>query len=123
MVKKIILGIIIFLLVIGILRGLFSDSNKTDTQLAYSDLSDFEYEILDNTINLKKYKKHDKKIIINETYNIDGSDYTVTHIEDAIFNGSSANVVYIPKTITCVYDNTLAYLGADHIDLYYAGPP
>ena len=117
-----------------------------DTEVSASTLSaisDFDYSISeDNIVMLKQYKGNDSTLKIESQYNIDGQSYTtdlsdfqindtsvtalivsdgITELNDSIFNGCNVEKIYLPNTLTVVYDNTLAYLTENHIDIYYEG--
>lgn len=116
-----IISLFLILIIIGIISGLFGNSSENKTTTPVTDISKFEYSIEQNTITLKRYKGNSENIIISDTYNIDNTNYQVTNMENAIFNGCNSKKIYIPKTMKCVYDDTLAYLSAEHIDIYFEG--
>lgn len=119
--KLIIVIVVILLLIIGSTNSKKSQNTSNDTTIETTNISKFNYNINDTKLTLEKYKGNDNSIIISDTYTIDGINYTVNNISHTIFNGCTATKIYIPKTIECVYDDTLAYLNKDHIDIYYEG--
>lgn len=107
-------------------------------------INSFDYSIDGNTVLLNKYNGSDHTLVIESNYTIDGMQYDVnldnfcigmdnnstdtliisegiTSVNDAIFNGCEVTKIFFPKSLSVIYDNTLAYLDADHIDIYYAG--
>lgn len=120
--KKIVLFIIAFLIFCGIISSITNNSTNTSSKIPEkTEISNFDYEIVNDSLTLNKYKGVKKYIIISDTYNINGVDYKVRNFDNSIFNGCNASVIYIPKTLECIYDNTLAYLHNEHIDIYYEG--
>lgn len=99
-----------------------TDAETIAEVIQATDISNFNYTIENDSITIEKYTGNDEYIIIPDTYNIDGIDYQVNNIALAIFNGcGNVTTIYLPKTIQCVYDYSLAYLNAEHIDLYFEG--
>lgn len=111
----------LLLILIGVVSGIFGDSRGRTQKRSATDISKFEYSIEGNNITLEKYKGNDRTIIIGDSYNIDNVDYVVTDMGNAVFNSCNANKIYIPKTLQCVYDNTLAYLSSEHVDIFFEG--
>ena len=100
-----------------------SDAGDTSTySVDVTPIDVFEYTVNgDNTLCLDRVRNPETTIIISDTYNINGTEYTVTEVADAFFNGSDAENIFFPETIKKIYDNTLAYLHAEHVNIYYAG--
>lgn len=115
----------VFIIFIFSIFSAFWNSNSENAEkddLKISNLSAFDYtELSENTIRLNSYKGHEKSIIINSNYDINGNNYIVTELKNSIFNGCDANIVFIPGSLSILYDDTLAYLNAEHIELYYEG--
>lgn len=110
-------------------------------------IEDFDYELSEDKVLLKKYIGNCETVIIPYFYNVDGSDYLtdLTHFQigignrdaktviicegiadvfDAMFNSCNVDTVYFPKSMNVVYDKTLSYLhpkGEDKIKIYYGG--
>lgn len=107
--------------------------------------SDFKYDIEGEEIILHSYSGRDSILEIKTQYTVDGKEYK-TNIEDfqvwsskvktliidegfetvktPIFNSCGVENVYFPKSMTNVYDYTLAYLHPDEgqrIKIYYGG--
>lgn len=120
---------------------------KKDESEKYGTISDFDYDIIGNTVQLHGYDGKCKILEILPSYNIDGVDYTtdmsdfqigignsyvesiifqegITEVKDSIFNSSDVQKIFFPKSMTNVYDKTLSYLhpkNGDVIQIYYAG--
>lgn len=45
----------------------------------------------------------------------------ITELNNSIFNSCKVSKIYLPKSLSIIYDDTLAYLGEDKIDVYYEG--
>lgn len=109
------------------------------------DASDFKYDIEGDEIILHSYSGNDGILEIKTQYTVDGKEYK-TNIDDfqvwsrkvktiiidegfetvktPIFNSCGVESVYFPKSMTNVYDYTLAYLHPDEgkrIKIYYGG--
>lgn len=120
---------------------------KKDESEKYGVISDFDYDINGNMIQLHE---HDGKCGILEilpSYQIDGVDYAtdlsdfqvgignsyvkavifqegITNVNTSIFNSCDVQKVFFPKSMVNVYDNTLSYLHPEDdslIQIYYAG--
>lgn len=113
----------------------------------YGSINDFRYEISDNEVSLKSYAGKEEVLeiktsyIINDIeYKTDLSDFQIgignskvktlilddgfTQVQNAIFNSCDVEKIYFPKSMTNVYDYTLAYLHPDDgqtIKIYYEG--
>ena len=114
---------------------------------SHPSIEDFRYEITGNAVKLKSYKGRQAVIELKTSYNIDGTDYytdisdfqvgignssakTViidegfTEVPNNIFNSCDVQKVFFPRSMICVYDNTLSYLHpaeGQRIKIYYAG--
>jgi len=122
-VKKAIFVVIVVIVLLGIIvpSDRSEETKEVSNQLVATDISKFDYSIDNGKLVLQKYKGREKAIVISENYSIEGIEYEVTEIAHAIFNGCSADTIYLPKTLIKVYDDTLAYLNAEHINLYFGG--
>lgn len=121
--KIVVIAVILLLIIIGAM-GRKNDKNntqETSSETMATDISKFDYSIEDGKLILNKYKGREKFVIINDSYTVEETVYEVNEIAHTIFNGCSASVVYLPKTLSCVYDDTLAYLNAEHVELYFGG--
>lgn len=117
-----------------------TEIQKTDV---FTPIEDFAYNLVDGSIELQKYTGNDETVYIGSQYEIDGTEYTLTkvtgamffgnkvkkvifsegiqEIEHAIFNTSKVEKVFFPSTMTCVYDDSLAYISRSLTDIYYGG--
>ena len=105
-------------------------------------IKNFVYEIDGDKVKLSEYQGVGDVAEIAPSYTIDGKTYTtelddgfggaktiildegITTVPDAFFNSTKTVKVYFPKSMTVVYDNTLAYLSShtdDKIKIYYGG--
>ena len=106
-------------------------------------LKDFSYEIKDNEIIFDNYNGINKYVRIPNSYTIKGKKYTIkkingamvlnskvkivvfsngiTEIENAFFNCSDVEKVFIPKSMNVIYDATLSYISSTLTDVYYEG--
>ena len=107
-------------------------------------IEDFTYELSGDTVLLKRYTGRDKALTVRASYEIDGQSYITdlsdfqigSHVETlildegiitvntSIFNSSGVERVFFPKSMSTVYDYTLAYLhpgDGERIEIYYAG--
>lgn len=130
-----------------------SSDSKSDAVVASTEepasekvkMDDFEYSIDGETISLERYNGDSEILEISptmevggKTYNTDLSDFQVysssvktliidegiTQIHTSIFNGSDVETLFFPKSLSQIYDYTLAYLHPDEgrkIQVYYAG--
>lgn len=119
-----------------------SDSNISESTITSNTVDDFEYTIDNDTLLLESYTGKDSVLTIESEYEIDGVYYQVnlsdfqirnssvktfivsegiTELNNSIFNGSDVNKIYLPSSLNIIYDDTLAYLNEDHIDIYYGG--
>lgn len=126
--KKGLLIFFIILIIYSLIQAVIQINNKTtlsnsnaSIKNSITDISDFDYSIEGENLVIEKYNGRQESIIINDTYTIDSKEYKVTNIEHAVFNGCDANLIYLPKTLVCIYDDTLAYLDNEVIDIYYEG--
>lgn len=113
----------------------------------YGIIEDFEYEISGDAIVLDRYTGKCEILEIQAYYIIDDKEYEtdlsdfqvgignrkvktlildegITEVQDAIFNSCDVKKVYFPKSMSIIYDNTLAYLKPDKsetIKVYYGG--
>ena len=85
-----------------------SNNISTTYKPKYTDLNNFDYTINNNTLRLTRYNGSKNTVKISSSYTINNVEYTVTELEDAIFNCTNVNKVYIPKTIISITDNLLA---------------
>ena len=102
------------------MKTILNNSN-TVRKTNITDISNFDYSIDGENLIIEKCRGRQRSIIINNTYIIDGKEYKVTDIKHAAFNGCNANIIYFPKTLTHIYDDTLAYLNEEMVDIYYEG--
>jgi hypothetical protein len=108
-----------------------------------NDIDNFSYDIEGKELVLNDYNGSASELRIKNEYEIDGKSYEVndllnfqvsrssvktliiedgiTELNNSIFNGCDVDTIYLPKSLTVIYDDTLAYLSAEHIDLYYEG--
>lgn len=123
-----------------------SEENVTSSVIqdtASQTATDFDYDLEGDRIILEKYKGNSEVLLIRSEYDIDGKVYKVRDLLDfnvysnsvkkiiisegiselnkSIFNGSEITELYLPKSLTYIYDDTLSYLSQDHIELYYGG--
>ena len=121
--------IIIFAIILFIAFAIFignsieHDSEKVNSEITATDISEFEYTLNDDCISINDYNGYDSTVIIADTYIIDEKEYTVTELDLTVFNGKKIKTLYLPSTLNCLYDITLAYLHSDEykIDLYFQG--
>ena len=117
-------------------------NEEEDVRETFS-IESFEYTLEDNNIFLERYKGKDDALTIDASYNVDGKDYAtnlsefqvssdfvktliinegITELNNSIFNSCEVTKVYLPKSLSVIYDNTIAYLWSDDkIALYYGG--
>lgn len=103
----------------------------------------FNYEIIDGVLRLDDYVGNNDILTINSSYTLEGSEYPVdlssfrvsansvktliigegiTAINNAIFNSCEVTNLYIPTTLSLLYDDTLAYFSEDAcVEIYYGG--
>jgi len=111
-------------------------------------IDDFIYELDSNRVVLKSprspFNKKNNLLEINSTYSIDGKTYTtdlldfrmssafetlildegIEEVSTSIFNSSDIKKVFFPKSMTNVFDYTLAYIyvkDGQKVKIYYAG--
>lgn len=120
---------------------------KKDESEKYGVISDFDYDINGNTIQLHEYDGKCDILEILPSYQIDGVDYVtdlsdfqigignsyvkaiifqegITDVNTSVFNSCDVQKVFFPKSMVNVYDNTLSYLHPEDdslIQIYYAG--
>lgn len=113
----------------------------------YGSIDRFHYKISEDRVMLDSYIGKNEILEIKPTYIIDGVEYKTdisdfqvgignskvktlildegfTEVKTSIFNSCDVESVYFPKSMTNVYDYTLAYLHPDDgkiIKIYYAG--
>ena len=121
------------------------ESHQTENQapVEESDLGidDFEYEISDGRLKLLDYNGSNDSLTIDSEYKIQDVNYKtdltdfqlgggvktliisegISELDEAIFNGSDAEKIYLPSSLTSITDRTLSYLHDRTIDLYYGG--
>lgn len=105
-------------------------------------LTDFESTVDGNILYLKSYTGDNPNIWIDSQYSVDGATYSVS-LEDmslmgtkvksvilsdgitstapAIFNSTPIERIYIPLSLSPIYDNTLAYIDNSLTEIYYGG--
>lgn len=122
------------------------NSSKTSPQTIDTQIEDFKYSI-DNSgnLSLEEYSGKNSTLKIESSYDVNGTTYPVTNlnnfqigignrtidtfiissgiteINNSIFNSCKVNKIYFPKSLSIIYDDTLAYLSEDKIDIYYEG--
>lgn len=109
-------------------------------------LDDFDYSFGDDgSLLLEEYNGDASHLKIESSYEIDGVTYStanlnefqigignstvntvifsegITNINNSVFNSCNVTTIYFPKSLEIIYDDTLAYLTASHIDIYYGG--
>ena len=105
-------------------------------------LEDFESSVDGNILYLESYTGDNPNIWIDSQYSVDGVAYSValddlslmgTKVESviigdgitstypAIFNSTSIERIYIPLSLSPIYDNTLAYIDDSLTEIYYGG--
>ena len=148
-------GILIFIIIIIIagISSLFSGNSSSSTNSSsdksvesvwapdFAPIEDFDYYVDGNELYLKDYNGHDKKVKINSTYNIDGTDYNVvsldgtftltsidsvivpegvSYVSNNVFNSCGISFVYLPSTLAEINDSFLSYFH-DMDKIYYGG--
>ena len=120
-----------------------SDFSSTKSNNDPTALSDFNYTINGDTLQLISYNGKESSVIFSNIYNIDGTEYNITkldgsmflsrsvdtvifkegiqEISHAFFNGSKVEKLYIPASFSYIYDDSLAYISSSLKDVYYAG--
>lgn len=103
-----------------------STNNNNNINIASeTDISNFEYSVNGTTIKLTRYKGKDTTVKIADTYTIDNITYTVTELENSIFNSTGVNTLFIPKTIISITDKLLAYItpndDTNKVNIYFEG--
>ena len=115
----------------------------TEASKTFTPIKDFKYEVVDGNLILKKYNGRDKVVCIANEYEIEGSTYPVlsvdggmfftrsvktavfsegiTDITHAVFNSSKIERLYLPSSLSCIYDDSLAYISRSLTDIYYGG--
>lgn len=105
-------------------------------------LEDFEFELQDGILYLERYNGNDKKLRIAAQYESNGSTYPVSvdelsllgnHLESVIledgitsvnrvvFNSTGVQRVYLPASLTLIYDDMLAYISSSLELIAYGG--
>lgn len=111
-------------------------------QTKNGDIDNFRYKIDGSTIYLEEYIGEADFVELKTTYTVDGIDYLsnisdfnsrgsytkliidegFTEVSTGIFNGTYVDEVFFPKSMTNVYDYTLAYMhNGEKNKIYYAG--
>lgn len=126
----------------------YIEATEIEKDNNFTEIDDFSYEISGNKVVLKRYVgaySGDTTILeIKPEYEIEPVNYKsdissfqvggktealileegIEEVAHAIFNGSDVKVVFFPKSMKIVYDDTLAYLNPDEgeiVKIYYAG--
>lgn len=126
----------------------YIEATEIEKDNNFTEIDDFSYEISGDKVVLKRYVgaySGDTTILeIKPEYEIEGVNYKsdissfqvggktetlileegIEEVAHAIFNGSDVKVVFFPKSMKIVYDDTLAYLNPDEgeiVKIYYAG--
>lgn len=104
-------------------------------------LTDFQYTLADGVLRLNHYTGSANKLRIAGEYEVDGTVYPVdledfylnrncesvileegiTSIEVAAFNGVDVQRLYIPASMSVLYDATLAYVDFSLKEIFYGG--
>ncbi len=104
-------------------------------------IDEFEYELQGNQLRLIHYNGSDETLIIDANYKLQDVNYKtnmtdfqlgggvktliisegITELDNAIFNESDVEKIYLPKSLTAITDNTLSYLHDRTIEVYYGG--
>jgi len=105
-------------------------------------LDNFSFELKDSKIYLQRYTEHDKNVWIASEYEVNGKNYSVSLaefkidsfsvesviFEDGIkdiylgcFNSTDIVRLYIPESMSPIYDYTLAYIDTTLSEIYYGG--
>lgn len=106
-------------------------------------IDDFKYTLTENELTLQKCSGSDDIIYVANQYSIDGNTYNVTkldgamffnskvktvilangigEISHALFNGAQIEHLYIPNSLKCIYDDSLAYISRSLTDIYFGG--
>lgn len=137
--------IVIFVVFWGIGKFAGGNTDKNNETKTVDAAESFEYEIKDDTIQLKSYNGDESEITIKSTYDIDNKTYNtdlsdfrignnkvdtikfaegIKEINLTTFNSCDVTSVYFPASMEQVYDYSLAYLHPDNdskIQIYYAG--
>lgn len=121
------------------------NAGAEDVARVYGAIEDFSYEVQGDVVSLGRYNGSENIIEIRPTYVIDGVEYRTdisnfyasgnsvgtiiidegfSEVNTAIFNSSDVHTVFFPRSMTNIYDYTLAYMHASNGSLnkiYYAG--
>lgn len=106
-------------------------------------INDFKYTLTENGLTLQKCSGSDDIIYVANQYSVDGNTYNVVkldgamffnsnvktvilangieEISHALFNGAQIEYLYIPNTLKCIYDDSLAYISQSLTDIYFGG--
>lgn len=118
------LGMSIFLVLASILSIYFwtskSDSNINSENgsiwaTEYTSIENFDYYLEGNNIYLKDYKGNDKRVKINNVYEIGGSQYNVVSFSEGVFALSSVDSVILPNGLVSMPDNTFNSCGIKYV--------
>lgn len=121
-------------------------ASQSSSKSIETTIDDFTYSIDDTgNLSLLKYTGKNSTLKIESSYDIEGTNYPVTNLNNfqigignrsvktviisegitelnySIFNSCKVNKIYLPKSLSVIYDDTLAYLNKDKIDIYYGG--
>lgn len=121
------------------------NAGSEDVARVYGAIEDFSYEVQGDVVSLGRYNGSENIIEIRPTYVIDGVEYRTdisnfyasgnsvgtiiidegfSEVNTAIFNSSDVHTVFFPRSMTNIYDYTLAYMHTSDGNLnkiYYAG--
>lgn len=126
-----------------VVQGTTTEQTTNKASTLTSPIKDFKYELVDGGLILKKYSGRDKVVYIANEYELDGVIYPVldidggmfftssvktvilsegiTEIAHPVFNGAKIELLYLPSTLTCIYDDSLAYISRSLTDIYFGG--
>lgn len=121
-------------------------SSGTDSSFGGQALSDFDYEIIENKIVMQDIDKAKRNFEVKASYESEGTEYEVdlskfqvgigdssvqniafcdgiSELFTAVFNSCDVKTIYLPQSLSVIYDNTLDYLYADEekVKIYYGG--
>lgn len=119
----------------------FQTENKAHDDKSERGIEDFDYELNNDQLKLLDYNGSDETLIIDANYKLQDVNYKtdltdfqlgggvktliisegITELDNAIFNGSDVEKIYLPKSLTAITDNTLSYLHDRTIEVYYGG--
>ena len=122
---KIIIGVIVGLAIIGALFGNDSDKGTSNSGTSssaepennsvwaadYTDISEFDYYLDGENLYIKDYNGREKKVRINSTYTIDGTERHVVALTDGTFALGRVDSVIVPEGVKRVENNTFNSCG------------